>query len=83
MSDVAPTFGRMLEFIYWLLPKPLDFNLTLMQTLQAENLFGQFLDVDVLTRKGLWHPAASVTTSALVGVGLLILAVYDFLTKDY
>ena len=86
MSDlpgVAPTFGRSLDFAYWLLPKPLDFHLTLMETLQAENLFAQFLDVSQLTQKGLWSPVAALTTSLLFGVAMLVLAAYEFQTKDY
>ena len=83
MTGVAPTFGRILDAGYWLLPKPLDFHLTLMQTLEAENLFARVLDVGELARRGLWHPAASVATSALFGVALLVMAAYDFSTKDY
>ena len=83
MKGVAPTFGHMLDFIYWLLPKPIDFHLILMETLQAENLFARFLDVGQLTEKGLWHPAAAVATSLLFGVVLLMLTAYDFLTRDY
>jgi ABC-type transport system involved in multi-copper enzyme maturation permease subunit len=83
MNGVAPTFGRLLDGGYWLLPKPLDFHLILMQTLEAENLFARVLDVGELTQRGLWHPAASLATSALVGVALVVLAAYDFSTKDY
>ena len=83
MTGIAPTFGRTLDFTYWLLPKPLDFHLTLMETLQAENLFAQFLDVTTLTAKGMWNPAAALVTSALFGVVILVIAAYDFLTKDY
>jgi ABC-type transport system involved in multi-copper enzyme maturation permease subunit len=83
LSGVAPTFGRFLEAGYWLLPKPLDFHLILMQTLDAENLFARFLDVSELTQRGLWRPGAALATSALFGVAMLVLAAHDFLTKDY
>ncbi len=83
VTGIAPTFGRTLDFIYWMLPKPLDFHLMLMETLQAENLFAQFLDVRTLTEKGLWYPVAALNTSLLFGVGMLVIAAYDFLTKDY
>jgi ABC-type transport system involved in multi-copper enzyme maturation permease subunit len=82
-QGVAPTFGALLEGAYWLLPKPLDFHLVLMQTLEAENVFARLLDVAQLTQRGLWHPVASVATSALCGVAILIMAAYDFLTRDY
>jgi ABC-type transport system involved in multi-copper enzyme maturation permease subunit len=83
LSGVAPTLGKLLEGGYWLLPKPLDFHLILMQTLEAENLFARLLDVSELTQRGLWHPVAALATSALFGVAMLVLAAYDFLTKDY
>jgi ABC-type transport system involved in multi-copper enzyme maturation permease subunit len=83
LKGVAPTFGRVLEAGYWLLPKPLDFHLMLMRTLDAENLFARTLDVGELMQKGLWHPAASVATSLAFGAAMLILAAYEFMTKDF
>jgi ABC-type transport system involved in multi-copper enzyme maturation permease subunit len=80
---VAPTFGRVVDFGYWVLPKPLDFHLLLMETLHAENLFARFLDLGRLAEKGLWQPTAAVISSAVFGVVILVLSAYDFLTKDY
>ena len=83
MKGVAPTFGRVLDFGYWLLPKPLDFHLVLMQTLEAENLFTGVLNLNELTQRGLWHPGFAIMASALSGLALLVMAAYDFLTRDY
>lgn len=83
MQAMSGGIGSLLEISYWILPKPLDFHLLLMESLGAENLFVRLLDVKVLASRGLWHPGLSLLASLLFGAVLLVLSGYEFLTKDY
>jgi hypothetical protein len=77
------SFGALSELGYWVLPKPLDFHLILVQTLQAESVSNRIVDVGQLAERGAWSPELSVLTSVLAGVVLLGMAAYEFTTADY
>jgi hypothetical protein len=75
-------FGRGIELAYWLLPKPLDFHVVVLHTLEADNLLG-VIDLPLLAQRGAWLPGWSLAASLTTAGVLLALAVYDFGTRDY
>jgi hypothetical protein len=77
------SFGAASELAYWLLPKPLDFHILLVQTLQADNFVTRVVDVEQLAERGAWSPELSVLASVLAGAVLLGLAAYEFVKADY
>jgi ABC-type transport system involved in multi-copper enzyme maturation permease subunit len=76
-------FGHTLELGYWILPKPLDFHIILLDVLRAENLFARVIDTNQLAAHGAWSPVASVLASVACAVVLLSVAAYDFVTAEY
>jgi hypothetical protein len=72
---LSPAFGWTIDAAYWVLPKPLDFQLALANQTGHDGLLG-------LNRVA-WSPALSLLASALCGVVLLGVAVYDFATAEY
>jgi ABC-type transport system involved in multi-copper enzyme maturation permease subunit len=71
------------EITYWILPKPMDLNLILFQSLRAEGYFRQALDATALAQSGAFVPVLSVLTSVLIGGILLGLSAYQFEQTDY
>jgi hypothetical protein len=80
---MSPFFLHTVEAGYWLLPKPLDFHVVLLGTLNTDHFFGRIVNTQALAARGAWAPMMSVVASALWAVVLLAMAVYDFLTADY
>jgi ABC-2 family transporter protein len=83
LQNMAPAFAHTVEAGYWLLPKPLDFHLILLDSLGAEHLFARVVDTQALAAKGAWAPAESVLASLACAAALLAVAAYDFVTADY
>jgi hypothetical protein len=83
LQSAAGGLGHTVEFSYWLLPKPLDCHLILLNTLQDDRVRSRFLDTHALAERGAWQPAASVLASCLCALVLLALAAYDFVTAEY
>jgi ABC-type transport system involved in multi-copper enzyme maturation permease subunit len=83
LQSAASGLGHTVEFSYWLLPKPLDCHLILLNTLQDDRVRSRFLDTHALAERGAWQPAASVLASCLCALVLLALAAYDFVTAEY
>ena len=76
---LSPAFGWTIDAAYWVLPKPLDFQLALAGRTGHDGLMG----LNHVTERGVWSPALSVLASALCGVVLLGVAAYDFVTAEY
>ncbi len=77
------SFGVVSELAYWVLPKPLDFHLALVQVLQADDLAVRVVDVQGLAERGAWSPGLSILASVLAGGTLLATAAYEFVKADY
>ena len=71
---VSPAFSWVVDSAYWVLPKPLDFQLAL-----SDGTHGEVLGLGRVT----WSPALSLLASALCGAGLLAAAAYDFAAAEY
>jgi hypothetical protein len=75
--------GGAVEAVYWVLPRPLDAHLVLVEALGAGDGLGRAVDLDTLARLGAWHPALSLAGSAALVAFLLAVACYEFATADY
>jgi hypothetical protein len=83
LEGMSPAFRPVVEFSYWVLPKPLDFHLLLLKSLQDENVFARAADLHTLAAHSAWSPAISLAASALFGLVFLVLSGYEFVTADY
>jgi ABC-type transport system involved in multi-copper enzyme maturation permease subunit len=83
LRAMSPSFGRALEWTYWVAPKPLDFHLLLLHTFGAEDFFSGIVNVPALAAQNAWAPGLSVLSSVLCAAVLLAMTAYDFLTADY
>lgn len=83
LSNMPQTFGFASELGYWVFPKPLDFHILLVQTLNADNLVLRVVDLRLLTERGGWTPEFSVLASLMTAVALLAMAMYEFVQADY
>ncbi len=78
---VAPAFGWVIDAGYWMLPKPLDFQLALADG--AHGGWSQTLGLGRVVVRGAWAPGLSLLASALGGLALLGVAACDFGTAEY
>ncbi|SRR5581483_3424072 len=83
LQGTSPVFGSAVELGYWILPKPLDFHIVLLDLLQADNLLVRVLDTGRLAAQGAWSPLASIFASIVYAGVVLFVAAYDFLTAEY
>jgi ABC-type transport system involved in multi-copper enzyme maturation permease subunit len=83
LHGVSNILGATTEVAYWVLPKPLDFQLMLSDGLQPGEVFARLVSTASLAEAGVWHPLASAVASASAGVVLFALAAYEFVTADY
>jgi hypothetical protein len=75
---LSPAFGWTIDAAYWILPKPLDFQLALADRTGHDGLTGL-----MGLNRATWSPVLSLLASALCGVVLLGVAAYDFITAEY
>jgi hypothetical protein len=71
------------EVGYWVLPKPLDFQLLLSDGLRPGDVVARLVSTPKLVESNAWSPIASVLASVAVGIVLLAVAAYDFISADY
>jgi ABC-type transport system involved in multi-copper enzyme maturation permease subunit len=83
LQGTTPLFGHAVELGYWVLPKPLDFHIVLLDLLRADNPFARVLDTGRLVAQGAWSPVASVLASVACAAALLFVAAYEFGTAEY
>jgi hypothetical protein len=72
-----------IELTYWLLPKPADFGLLLVDALDADAFFGTLPVLRSLQERGAWHPDAAVFSSVMLPVGLLLIAAWRLARAEY
>jgi hypothetical protein len=83
LQGTTPLFGHFIELGYWLLPKPLDVHIVLIDLLRADNPFARVLDTGRLVAEGAWSPVASVLASVACAAALLFVAAYEFGAAEY
>lgn len=75
--------GHTVELGYWLLPKPADPGILLLDALGVANPFGGLIDFSAVRERGAFHPLASLLSSLLFTVVLLAMSAYEFVTAEY
>jgi ABC-type transport system involved in multi-copper enzyme maturation permease subunit len=83
LHGVSSVLMVLSEAAYWVLPKPLDFQLILADGLQPGEVFARLVSTASLAQAGAWHPLGSVAASVAAGLLLLGLAAYEFIHSDY
>lgn len=83
IQGISGVLAATTELGYWVLPKPLDFQLVLSDFLQPGELFGRLVSTPKLAAYGAWSPVASALASAAAALALLATAAYDFSHADY
>lgn len=75
--------GAVLEAAYWLLPKPADLGLLLVNALDASVFFGQSPALQAVAKQTGLMPEVSLLTSCLLPVAALALAGWRLMRTDY
>ena len=83
LQNLPRPFSFAIELGYWVLPKPLDFHVILLDTLKADDFVSRVVDLPMLTARGAWSPELSLLTSVLFGLVILGTAAYEFVKEDY
>jgi hypothetical protein len=82
LREASAGLGRISEIAYWIMPKPFDFSLILMDALGVSQ--GPVAGVGFpSTPAGGFHPTAAVLTSLAAGAVFLGLAIYEFVHDEY
>jgi hypothetical protein len=79
----SAVLSRSTEIGYWVLPKPLDFQLMIADGLMPGHTVFRLVSTPGLSEHGAWSPLASVLASLGAAAVLLALATYEFLSADY
>jgi hypothetical protein len=74
--------SQLIDFGYWILPKPADLGFLLFNALDAKGHFGQTLDFDALSAQG-FSMGLSVLTSLTFAACVLLMSVRKFEATDY
>jgi len=88
-AQVAPeaAFSKqmswLVDFGYWILPKPADFSMLLFNAVDAHGYFSQLIDVAAVRQCGYFSLEMSILTSLAFTAYLLIASARQFATTDY
>jgi len=83
LENLSPGFSFLVDAGYWVLPKPADMGVMLVDALQASREFPRPFDIPKLEAKGAWHPMGSLLASLAFAVVILFVAAREFVTQDY
>ncbi len=83
LDGAAPAFGRMVDYVYAVLPKPADFSLMLHESLGIAPDGLASVGLRAVRDQGLYSPTFAVVSSLLLGIALFALAVYELENQDY
>jgi ABC-type transport system involved in multi-copper enzyme maturation permease subunit len=78
-----PSGGGLLEAAYWVLPKPADLGLLLLEVLGARGDFAHAPGLEAVTAGGGISPETVILTSCLLPVAALALAGWRLTRSDY
>jgi hypothetical protein len=73
----------LVEAAYWLLPKPADLGLLLLEALRAGSFLTPAAELQQLIERGLFHPEWSVITSLAFPAVAFLLTARAFVRTDY
>lgn len=82
-DQLSPLMRGMLDAGYWILPKPADFGVILLESLEATDAYGTSFDVNALSARGLWLPRLAILSSCVFAGLMLFAAAREWVTMDY
>ncbi|MCS6851964.1 MAG: hypothetical protein NZ700_12440 [Gemmataceae bacterium] len=83
LEGMPASFHFLVEAGYWMLPKPADSTLLMLDALQAGPWVPGILDGRALVEAGLLLPGPIIASELLFALVMLVLAAYEFATTDY
>lgn len=83
LPEASVVLAWIVDFGYWLLPKPADFSLILTDQLNAEKFAPPWVAFRAMRDAGQFHPWLSVISSLASGAAILALAAYEFVNDEY
>jgi hypothetical protein len=83
MHGLSGALAATTEVGYWILPKPLDFQLLLSNGLHPGDVVARLVSAPRLAEQGAWYPILSILASTSAALVLFGIATYDFATADY
>lgn len=83
VDEATPAFGRLVDYVYWVLPKPTDFSLILHQAMGASTEQLGRIGLRPILEQGLYSPGWAIVSTLGVAVVLLGLAMYELEHQDY
>jgi hypothetical protein len=83
LPEGASLAAAPIEWVYWLLPKPADLGLILVDALEAGNMVAHMPVLKAVHDRGLLLPELAILTSCLVPAALLVIAGRRFVRTDY
>ncbi len=83
IEEARPEFGRLVDYVYWVMPKPTDFSLILHQAMGAPTEEMGRIGLRPILERGLYSPTWAVASTLAVGIVLLSMAVYELNHQDY
>lgn len=83
IQEATPGLGRLVEWCYWVLPKPADFSLILVDALGAHSVATPGVAFSAVQSAGLFDPAGAVLSSLATGLVFLLVAVGEFVHDEY
>jgi len=72
-----------MEVGYWLLPRPADLGVLLLEAMNAGDLVGLSVEIRKVQDLGAFHPVTSVLASLAFAVVMLAMAAYELAHTDY
>lgn len=73
----------LVEAVYWLLPKPADLGILLLEALRAGSFFTPSTEFQQLLERGLFQPEWSVLTSLVFPAAAFLVTARSFARADY
>jgi ABC-type transport system involved in multi-copper enzyme maturation permease subunit len=83
VPGVTPLSASLVEFGYWVLPKPLDLSGLFFEVMGAGAYSVPVPELAAVREKGMFHPELAVGSSLLAAAAVLGLAAYEFRKTDY
>lgn len=83
LEAMGAGLGHTVEVGYWVLPKPADPGIVLLEALGIDNASLGLFDLGAVRARGAFHPLLSVLSSLLFAVVLLAMSAYEFVTAEY
>ena len=82
-SPLPSGFQTLVETVYWVLPKPADFNILFQRMLHASDFNSSIPVFETIQQINGFHAELSILSSCLFALALLIVAARELVMTDY